>query len=66
MTPDQVAERVPGDPIWVHSSEQLGSYMWRLPNGQLMQAMFSLIDWQLYRLSVWAPFMAKEFKLDGK
>ena len=40
--------------------------MWRLPNGQLMQAMFSLIDWQLYRLSVWAPFMAKEFKLDGK
>lgn len=66
MTPDQVAEKVPGEPIWIHSSEQLGSYMWRLPNGQLMQAMFSLIDWQLYRLSVWAPFMAKEFKLEGK
>lgn len=66
MTPDQVAQQVPSEPIWIHSSEQLGSYMWRLPDGQLMQAMFSLIDWQLYRLSVWAPFMAREFKLDGK
>jgi hypothetical protein len=66
MTPDQVLQKVPSRPIWHHSSEQLASCMWRLHNGQLMQAMFSLIDCQLYRLSVWAPFMAQEFKLQEK
>ena len=66
MTPEQVRLKVGLAPIWEHKSEQLMSLMWRLPDGQLVQAMFSLIDWQLYRLSVWAPFMDKEFKLDEK
>ncbi|MBV5299544.1 MAG: hypothetical protein JZU64_15820 [Rhodoferax sp.] len=62
-SPEQVLQAVPHKPIWTNTSDQLISYMWRTENGQLLQAVCSLIDWQLYRLMIWAPFMSTEFGL---
>ena len=43
-----------------HSSDQLLSYYWKLGNGLVIHAACSLIDWQLYRVTLHAPFMAAE------
>ena len=47
-------------------SDQLMSYFWETESGVIVQAMCSLIDWQLYRVTVHAPFLADEigFKSD--
>ena len=62
-SPEQVLQAVPFPPIWTNTSEQLISYMWRTESGHLIQATCSLIDWQLYRVMIWAPFMSGEFGL---
>ena len=42
------------------------SYFWETESGVIVQAMCSLIDWQLYRVTVHASFLADEigFKSD--
>ncbi len=41
-------------------SDQLMSYYWETESGVIVQAMCSLIDWQLYRVTVHAAFLADE------
>ena len=36
------------------------SYFWETETGLIVQAMCSLIDWQLYRVTLHAPFLADE------
>jgi hypothetical protein len=43
-----------------HSSDQLLSYYWKFDAGLVVHAACSLIDWQLYRITLHAPFMAAE------
>lgn len=43
-----------------HSSDQLMSYFWETESGMIVQAMCSLIDWQLYRITLHAAFLAEE------
>ena len=43
-----------------HRSDQLMSYFWETESGVVVQAMCSLIDWQLYRVTVHAAFLAGE------
>lgn len=41
-------------------SDQLMSYFWEAESGLIVQAICSLIDWQLYRVTLHAPFLADE------
>jgi hypothetical protein len=43
-----------------HSSDQLLSYYWKWNSGLVVHALCSLLDWQLYRVTLHAPFMAEE------
>jgi hypothetical protein len=50
-----------GEPPGIeHRSDQLMSYFWEAESGLIVQAMCSLIDWQLYRVTLHAPFLADE------
>ena len=50
-----------GEPPGIeHRSDQLMSYFWETESGVVVQAMCSLIDWQLYRVTVHASFLAGE------
>jgi hypothetical protein len=49
-----------GEPHIQHKSDQLMSYFWQAESGVIVQAMCSLIDWQLYRTTLHAGFLAAE------
>ena len=50
-----------GEPPGIeHRSDQLMSYFWETESGVIVQAMCSLIDWQLYRVTLHASFLADE------
>jgi hypothetical protein len=63
-SPEQVLRAIPFEPVQTHAGDQLISYLWRAENGQLLRAICSLIDWQLYRFEIWAPEMSAEFGLE--
>jgi hypothetical protein len=46
-----------------HQSDQLRSYFWKTDSGIIVQAVSSLIDWQLCRVSLHAAFLAPELVL---
>lgn len=56
--PSVLIEKAGAPPLNLIESEQLASYVWRLESNHLVQAVFSLIDWQLARVTVHAPFNA--------
>ena len=59
-SPQTLVAKVGRLPENTHSSDQLMSYYWKYNSGLIVQAVSSLIDWQLYRVTVHAPFMASE------
>jgi hypothetical protein len=48
-----------------HNSDQLMSYFWATESGMIVQAMCSLIDWQLYRVTLHAAFLSEEIGFSG-
>jgi hypothetical protein len=61
-TPKQMIEKIGKNPIKEGVAEDTGYYMWLLKEG-IVHAMFSLIDLQLYRLTIFAPIISHEFKV---
>ena len=59
-SPDTLLRKVNSAPAKEHRSDELLSYYWNLDSGGIVQAVCSLLDWQLYRVTVFAPFMARE------
>lgn len=59
QTPEQIVALVGRPPDWESVGEDTGAYKWRLPHFNL-HVLFSLIDYQLYRVSCFAKFMDKE------
>lgn len=61
-SPSKIIEKIGQKPLKESLAEDTGYYMWSLKEG-VIHAMFSLIDLQLYRLTIYAPFMAHELKI---
>ena len=59
QTPEQIVALVGRPPDWELVSEDTGAYKWRLTHFNL-HVLFSLIDYQLYRVSCFATFMDQE------
>lgn len=59
-TPPSLIVKAGRAPDAQHSSDQLLSYYWKFDAGLVVHAACSLIDWQLYRITLHAPFMAAE------
>lgn len=53
--PDIAIAKAKHPPAKVSESEELRSYYWRVASGMVVQAVFSLVDWQLARLTLHAP-----------
>lgn len=65
-TPPRLVTRAGRSPDFTHKSDQLLSYFWRQEGGEVVQAISSLIDWQLYRVTVHAKFVAlRRFSENG-
>lgn len=56
--PDIAVVRAGHAPNKISESEELRSYYWRVASGMVVQAVFSLIDWQLARVTLHAPSRA--------
>ncbi|GKS88746.1 hypothetical protein [Acidovorax sp. SUPP2539] len=56
--PDVAIAKAEHPPVKVAESEQLLSYYWHVSSGIVVQAVFSLIDWQLARVTLHAPVRA--------
>jgi hypothetical protein len=63
-SPDTLVVKAARAPDAKHSSNQLLSYYWQLSSGMVVQAVCSLIDWQLYRVTLHAAFV--DLDLTGK
>ena len=59
-SPQTLVAKAAEPPGIEHRSDQLMSYFWEAESGIIVQAMCSLIDWQLYRVTVHAAFLADE------
>ena len=59
-SPDTLIAKAGRVPDNKHASDQLMSYYWKDDSGLIVQAVCSLIDWQLYRITLHASFMADE------
>ena len=59
-SPETLKAKAMEPPGIEHSSDQLMSYFWETESGMIVQAMCSLIDWQLYRVTLHAAFLADE------
>lgn len=55
----RIREKVTMPPKEHDESDQLGYYMWEV-DGYILHAMYSLIDDQLYRVTIFSPIMSKE------
>lgn len=53
--PQTLFRKAEKPPLHEHPDDQLVSYFWQLESGFVMQAVCSLIDWQLYRVIVRLP-----------
>ncbi|MGY8530236.1 hypothetical protein [Paracidovorax citrulli] len=62
--PDVAIAKAKNSPAKVTESEELLSYYWHLASGIVVQAVFSLVDWQLARVTLHAPTRAS-FVLNG-
>jgi len=62
--PDVAIAKAKNSPAKVTASEELLSYYWHVASGIVVQAVFSLIDWQLARVTLHAPTRAS-FVLNG-
>ena len=62
-SPQTLIAKVGEPPGIENRSDQLMSYFWEAESGLIVQAMCSLIDWQLYRVTLHAPFLADEIGL---
>jgi hypothetical protein len=58
-SPPTILEKAGTPPIMEHRSYELLSYFWRTENRDLVQAICSLIDWQLCRISIHAECIAE-------
>lgn len=56
--PDVAIAKAKHRPAKVSESEELRSYYWPVASGMVMQAVFSLVDWQLARVTLHAPVRA--------
>ncbi|MEA9822358.1 hypothetical protein VDF98_03705 [Xanthomonas campestris pv. raphani] len=56
--PDVAIAKAEHPPVKIAESEQLLSYYWHVSSGIVVQAVFSLIDWQLARVTLHAPVRA--------
>lgn len=56
--PDVAIAKAKHAPAKVSESEELRSYYWPVASGMVVQAVFSLIDWQLARVTLHAPARA--------
>ncbi|WP_369939610.1 hypothetical protein [Xanthomonas medicagonis] len=56
--PDVAIAKAKHAPAKVSESEELRSYYWPVASGMIVQAVFSLIDWQLARVTLHAPVRA--------
>lgn len=56
--PDIAVAKAGHAPNKISESEELRSYYWRVASGMVVQAVFSLIDWQLARVTLHAPARA--------
>ncbi len=59
-SPQKLIAKAAESPVIEHRSDQLMSYFWKMNSGSIVQAVSSLIDWQLYRVTVHAAFLASE------
>lgn len=59
-TPQTQATKAGRPPDRQHQSDELQSYYWKTDSGVIVQAVSSLIDWQLCRVTLHAPFAATE------
>ena len=57
--PEHAITCVGREPDWVSVGDDIGSYKWNLQT-HILHVMFSLIDYQIYRISCFAPFLADE------
>ncbi|ATG93291.1 hypothetical protein QRO08_08590 [Paracidovorax citrulli] len=62
--PDVAIAKAKNSPAKITESEELLSYYWPVASGIVVQAVFSLIDWQLARVTLHAPIRAS-FVLNG-
>jgi hypothetical protein len=59
-TPQTQTIKTARPPDREHQSDELQSYYWKTESGVIVQAVSSLIDWQLCRVTLHAPFVAAE------
>jgi hypothetical protein len=57
--PEHAIACVGRKPDWVSVGDDIGSYKWKLQT-HILHVMFSLIDYQIYRISCFAPFLEGE------
>lgn len=57
-SPDTLVLKAGQEPMQVHQSDQLVSNFWTIDDGIVVQAVCSLIDWQLYKVVIHAEFAA--------
>ncbi|WP_152643500.1 hypothetical protein [Paracidovorax citrulli] len=62
--PDVAIAKARISPVKITESEELLSYYWHVASGIVVQAVFSLVDWQLARVTLHAPMRAS-FVLNG-
>lgn len=58
-SPDEVKSIIGVPPDWISIGDDIGAYKWKLPQHTL-HIMFSLIDYQVYRVACFAKFMEDE------
>lgn len=61
-SPQQILQKVGVPPHIKDEADDTGYYMWII-NGIILHAMYSLIDLQLYRLTIFAPIISHELGL---
>ena len=59
FSPEQAIACIGRDPDWISVGDDIGSYKWKLST-HTIHVMFSLIDYQIYRVSCFAKFLEEE------